>query len=321
MKIPFKIRMLLWWLNRQKGPQLHELSPEQVRRSIQGKSKYFELLIDYSAISLAKVFDRRVSGRGGPIPIRIYQPTNESSLPIIVYIHGGGFVLRSIDSHDKVCRRLARDNQAIVISIGYRLAPEHPFPAAVHDCYDVTKWVVEHADIHGGDVSRLVMMGDSAGGNLSTAVCLMSRDLDGPEICYQVLIYPCTDGTLTSPSIRHYGEGYFLTEKMMHWFLNHYKKTAEDIYSPYLSVLLAKDLTNLPPAFILTAEYDPLKDEGQQYAERLEAAGNEVIYKDYGGMIHGFISMPKMSKRILAAYGDIQQILTSVFAKQVNKQV
>ncbi|MEM9820565.1 MAG: alpha/beta hydrolase [Bacteroidota bacterium] len=321
MKIPFKIRLLLWWLNRQKGPQLQDLTPEQARRSIQRKSKFVEPLIDYPAIALARVFDCEVAGRDGDIPVRIYQANKGENLPIIVYIHGGGFVLRSIDSHDKVCRRLSRDNRAVVISIGYRLAPEHPFPAAVHDCYDVVKWVKEAADVHGGDTSRLVLMGDSAGGNLSTAVCLMSRDLGGPEITYQVLIYPCTDGTLSAPSIRKYGEGYLLTEKMMHWFLGHYKSKEEDIHSPYLSVLLAKDLSNLPPAFVLTAEYDPLKDEGKQYAERLMAAGNEVIYKDYGGMIHGFVSMPKMSKRVLDVYRDIQQALTPVLAKSKKQSV
>jgi acetyl esterase len=237
---------------------------------------------------------------------------------VIMFFHGGGFVLRDIDSHDKFCRRTARDNKALVISVGYRLAPEYKFPAGVYDAYDATVWAAQYAGDYKGDTSQLVVMGDSAGGNLATVVAMMSRDLNGPEIAYQVLIYPCTDGTLKSPTIDQYAEGYFLTKKIIEWFIDQYKSKEEDLIDPRMSPLFAEDFSNLPPAFIITAEYDLLKGEGKMYADRLKAAGNEVIYKDYGGMIHGFMSMPKLSSRILETYRDIQQILTKGLNKEIS---
>ncbi len=310
MRIPIKIRLLLWLLSKSKSLPTYEMNPVDARRASEKRHLQIGKYIDFSPIPLFNIFDTNIPGRDGEIPVRIYQASNQKNLPTIVFFHGGGFVLRSVDSHDKVCRRIARDNNAVVISVEYRLAPEFKFPIPLNDCYDATVWASKNADIHKGDTSRLVVMGDSAGGNLSTAVCLLSRDLKGPKICYQVLIYPCTDATLSCASIDEYKEGYLLTKKVMHWFIDHYKTKDEDVYSPYLSMLLAKDLTNLPPAFIFTAEYDPLKDEGRQYAERMKEAGNKVIYKDYGGMIHGFMNMPKISKHVLLAYDDIKNILT-----------
>lgn len=312
MAIPFKIKALLWFLNRQRGPQLYELDPVAARAGAQKTMEKVGGWLDYKAIELYRVEDRSIPVRDAEVPIRIYHPSDQRDLPIIMYFHGGGFVMRSIDSHDKVCRRVCRDNQAIVISVGYRLAPEFKFPIPLYDCYDATVWAESRAADIGGDKNKLMVMGDSAGANLSTAVCLMSRDLGGPKISYQVLIYPCTDGFLSSSSIKDLGEGYFLTKLGMQWFINHYKSSDEDLKSPYLSVLLAEDLSGLPAAYVCTAEFDPLKDEGQAYADRLKEAGNDVIYKEYEGMIHGFISMPKLSKRILGAYKDIQATIAKI---------
>jgi len=194
MAIPFKIKALLWFLNRSKGPQIHQLDPPVARRNAQKTMEKVGGFLDYDAIQLYNIEDRMIPVRDSEVPIRIYHPNSDKTLPIIMYFHGGGFVMRSIDSHDKVCRRICRDNKAIVISVGYRLAPEYKFPIPLHDCYDATIWAEEHAAAIGGDPSRLIVMGDSAGANLSAAVCLMSRDQDGPRISYQVLIYPCTDG-------------------------------------------------------------------------------------------------------------------------------
>ncbi|PSR12126.1 MAG: alpha/beta hydrolase [Bacteroidetes bacterium] len=309
MKIPLKIRLLLWLINRDATLQIHQMSAPQARQVTEKKKARIEKFLDYAPLPLHRVFDLAIPGRDSQIPVRIYQPTAEKNLPLIVYFHGGGFVLPGVDSHDKVCRRIAHDNQAVVLSVEYRLAPEFKFPIPVHDSYDATVWAAENAALHHGDPTRLVVMGDSAGGNLATAVCLLARDLQGPKIACQVLIYPCTDATMGSDSITTYGAGYLLTHASMKWFVGHYKATDKDLYSPYMSMLLADDVTNLPPAFVFTAEYDPLKDEGRQYAEKLRAAGNEVLYKDYGGLIHGFMNMPKMSPHILGAYADIRAVL------------
>lgn len=314
MKIPFKFRILLWLINKDKGPQIYEMSGADARRTAAEKTQRLEKFLDYAPISLHKVFDMNIPGRDCEITVRIYQPTNEQNLPVIMYFHGGGFVISSVDTHDKLCRRIARDNKAHVISVEYRLAPEFKFPIPLQDCYDATVWAAQNASVHHGDTNRLVVMGDSAGGNLAAAVSLMSRDLNGPKICYQVLIYPCTDGTLSCDSIEENGKSYLLTKKMMEWFIAQYISKKEDLHSPYLSMLFAKDLTNLPPAFIFTAEYDPLKDEGRLYADRLKEAGNEVRFKEYGGMIHAFISMPKMSKHVLSAFVDIKKSLETAFA-------
>lgn len=316
MKIPWKIRALLGYLSLQRRMKIYEMTPEEARQAASNISGAAEFFIEYPAIPLAHVFDQRIIGRNGEIPIRIYQASAQKDRPLILYFHGGGFVLNGLDSHDKICRRVARDNQAVLISVDYRLAPEHKFPAAVYDAYDAVLWAAENELIHGGDSSKLIVMGDSAGANLATVSCILSRDLNGPEILHQVLIYPCTDGTLSLPSIDTYGEGYLLSKKIMIWFMEHYKSKEEDIHDPLMSPLFTENLSNLPSAFICTAEYDPLKDDGRQYAEQLKAAGNQVLFKDYGGMIHGFIGMPKLSKKILQVYQDIQSNIAQVLDHQ-----
>ncbi len=316
MNLPIKIQMLLWFLKNHKGTKIDQMSPAQARHSAAKIGNMADMMIDFPAIPLHKIKDQLISGRNGDIPIRIYQSIDKKSLPVIMYFHGGGFVINNIETHDKICRRIARDNNAVVVSVDYRLAPEHKFPAGLHDAYDATVWAAANAAAFNGDASRLIVMGDSAGGNLATVICLMARDLDGPAIFYQVIAYPCTDGTLSYPSIDALKEGYFLEKNIILWFQNHYLNNKEEIYNPYVSPVFAKNLSNLPPALVITAEYDPLKDEGKKYADLLKAAGNDVIHKEYEGLIHSFLGMARLSKKILTAYQDIQSVLEKALKKE-----
>jgi acetyl esterase len=245
--------------------------------------------LEGDAVEMADVSDRTVAGPGGDIPVRVYRPAGEGQRPIIVYYHGGGFALGTIEVADKPCRQLARDTGCVVVSVDYRLAPEHKAPAAGDDCYAATAWVAEHAAELGGD-GRLAVAGDSAGGNLAAVVPLLARDRGGPEIGLQILIYPVTDLVEEHPSRVENGEGYLLTRASMAWFEDHYlsgsSTTASD---PAVSPLRAADHSGLPPAIVITAGYDPLRDEGAAYAQRLKDAGVPVVTIENPTMIHGFM--------------------------------
>jgi acetyl esterase len=242
-------------------------------------------------LALARVEDRRIPGPAGEIPVRIYTPEGEAPLPVVVFFHGGGWVIGSLDTHDGLCRALARAVPAIVVAVDYRLAPENPFPAGLDDSYAALGWVAENSASFGGDPARLAVAGDSAGGNLSAAVTLLSRDRGGPAIAHQLLIYPATNLRGDTVSMRENAEGYFLTRSLMAWFGSQYV-THEQTALPHASPLLAPDLAGLPPATVITAEFDPLRDEGEAYAARLRESGVAVDGVRYDGMIHGFITMP-----------------------------
>jgi acetyl esterase len=241
--------------------------------------------------ALARIEDRGIPGPAGDIPVRIYTPEGETPLPILVFFHGGGWVIGTLDGYDHVCRALARAIPAIVISVDYRLAPENRFPAAANDCYAALCWAAENAASIDGDPARVAVGGDSAGGNLSAVVSLMARDHRHPLVAHQLLVYPVTDLRGSTESMRTNGEGYFLTQKTMLWFADHYT-TPEQRLLPYASPLLAPDLHGLPSATVITAEFDPLRDEGEAYAARLRESGVLVEQTRYDGMIHGFFSMP-----------------------------
>jgi acetyl esterase len=234
--------------------------------------------------------DRFVPGSGGDIPVRIYRPDSDKPLPVVVYFHGGGWVIGDIASHDTTCQRLAAGVPALVVSVDYRLAPEHRFPAAVEDCDAATAWVWAHASEFGGDPSRLAVAGDSAGGNLAAVVARHARDADGPPIAFQLLVYPGTDMTRSLPSHTENGTGYLLDSDTMSWFLDNYLGNGDPRH-PDASPLLADDLSGLPPALVVTAEFDPLRDEGEAYADRLRQAGVPVTMSRYDGMIHGFYGL------------------------------
>lgn len=246
---------------------------------------------------VASVEDMNIAGAECSIPIRLYTPAGEGLRPALVYLHGGGWVLCDLETHDVLCRRIANDSGAVVIAVHYRRAPEHKFPAALVDCYATLKWVAENAERLGIDSTRIAVGGDSAGGNLTAAVCLKARQEGGPAIALQVLVYPVTNlSNFDTASYEEFADGYFLTASSMKWFRDCYLKDVDDAKNPLVSPLLEPDLTNLPPALVITAEYDVLRDEGEAYAERLRAAGVPVTSTRYAAVIHPFFSLQGVVK-------------------------
>jgi acetyl esterase len=237
---------------------------------------------------VAVVVDRTVPGPAGPLAVRCYAAGDDTGLPVVAFFHGGGWVVSSVDGHDSLARRLAARSGALIVSVEYRLAPEHPFPAAHDDCWAVTAWLAEHAGEWGGDPTRLAVAGDSAGGNLAAGVALRARD-EGLALAHQLLLYPCLDVDFDRPSYRDNAEGYFLTARTMRWFWDQYVP-AEHRRHPYAVPMRADDLAGVAPALIQTAEYDPLRDEGEAYGRRLAEAGVPVAVTRYDGVIHGFAS-------------------------------
>ena len=242
---------------------------------------------------VAQVIDRTIPGPGGEIKIRIYRPHAEAGLPIVLFMHGGGFILGDLDSHDEVARVITMKADCVTVAVDYRLAPEYPFPAAPEDCFAALRWTAEHAGEFGGDTSRIAVCGDSAGGNLAAVLTLRARDEGGPRICAQALIYPLTDA-VDADEFKPAPDGklYFFKAKDGAYFNSLYLPAAGDARHPHASPMFAEAVAGLPPAFVLTAEYDPLCRQGEAYAARLKAAGVEVAHSRYAGAIHGFVGMP-----------------------------
>jgi len=256
-----------------------------------------------SGIEIASVSEREVPGPNGPVPVRVYRPAGDAAKPVIVYYHGGGWVLGSLETHDGTCRRLADGADAVVVSVDYRMGPEDRFPAAVDDSYAALTWVAANAAEIGADPARLVVAGDSAGGNLAAVMSQRARE-DGPAIAFQLLIYPVTDHEFTSVSMEENAVGYYLTRDAMRWFYDHYLEDPSQGDDPRVSPLRAADLSGLPPAFVLTAQYDPLRDQGIAYADALREAGNVVEMTMYEGLFHGFFSMFDLIDAGKAAFDD-----------------
>jgi acetyl esterase len=271
------------------------LPPIELTTAAQARELRAALRASFSAFAgpvpePARIEDRTIGG----IPIRVYWPHLVKPLPILVYFHGGGWVLGDIEGYDPACRALAMASGCIVASVEYRLAPEHPYPAALEDCYTATKYIAENAHEFDADPARLAVGGDSAGGNLAAAVTLLAQETGGPEILFQLLIYPATDYSADTGSFQEFGEGYFLTAAGMRWFWQQYTGKAENGLKYWVSPLSAKNLGGLPAAFVITAECDVLRDQGEAYAHRLEEAGVPVQLKRYDGAIHGFFNMAGM---------------------------
>ncbi len=239
------------------------------------------------------VTDLEIQGPNGPIPLRIYVPDGEGPLPVLVYLHGGGWVRGSLEAYDGLCRRLANRAGRLVVSVDYRRAPEAPFPAGLEDCYRATEWTATHAADLGGRPDRVAVGGDSAGGNLAAAVTLAARDRNGPQLARQLLIYPAVN----PPSVRWFdsyeenGTGYFLEMESIEWYLEQYLPRESDVGNQYAFPIRARNFSELPPATVLTAGFDPLVDEGAAYVERLTDAGVDVDHLHYGSQIHGFVSL------------------------------
>ena len=252
----------------------------------------------------------------GSIPARIYTPKTLRQTgglaPCLVFFHGGGWVIGDLDSHDVVCRKLAEEGELIVISVDYRLAPEHKFPAAVDDAIAATKWIAANARKLGVDAERLTVGGDSAGGNLAAVVAIAARDGNGPSISGQVLIYPAIDFAMTHPSHGEPETSILLTHSVIRWFRDHYLNGAADVHDWRASPARAKTLIGLPPAYVLTAGADPLRDEGDEFADRLKQAGVAVTYRHFPGQFHGFFTMGKLLQQANVAAGEIGVWLKAV---------
>lgn len=257
--------------------------------------------------AMARVLDRRVPGPHGDIPVRIFVPsTGKAPHPVLVYYHGGGWTVGDLDTHDSVTRALARDAECIVVSVDYRMGPEHRFPCAVDDALAAFAWVAAEAAGFGGDPSRLAVGGDSAGGNLSAVVAQQTLAAGARTPDFQLLVYPVTDLGAESHSYELFADGFYLTRDLMRWFSANYlgDRNAPAAMDPRASPLRAESLAGLAPAFLLTAGYDPLRDEGKAYAERLLDAGVDVEYRNYDSLIHGFFSMTGVVREARHAYDD-----------------
>lgn len=289
-------------------PPLENFTPQGIR----------DLLKQFPAPVLSPpihaVRDLKVRGAQDELLVRLYSPSAARNLPLIVFFHGGGFVIGNVDMYDDLCKLLANYSGCAVASVEYRLAPETPFPGPLEDCYVALKALETQGDELGIDPTRLAVAGDSAGGNLAAATALLARDRKGPALRYQGLIYPCLDPECGSDSAKSLATGFMLTRSGMLWFWGHYLKTAQDKTNP-LATPLKANLAGLPPATVVTAEFDLLRDEGEAYADRLRAAGVEVTGRRYAGMIHGFASMvyvTPVANRALADVGaDLRAALTA----------
>jgi acetyl esterase len=281
-----QVQQYLHGLSERGLPPLYRLSLADARET------YRDLSVpDEPPDPVDVVTDRTVPGPAGEIPVRVYTPAGDGPRPALVFFHGGGWMLGGLETHDALCRALANATGCVVVAVDYRLAPEHRFPAALEDCYAATRWVAANADAVGAAPGTLAVAGDSAGATLAVGVCLLARDRDGPAIDYQVLAYPPTDFAFDTDSYEENAQGYFLTRKDMERFWNGYLRSEVDGTHPYASPIRAGNLGALPPAFVLTCGFDPLRDEGRALADRLSDAGVPTRHARYDDMIHGFLTM------------------------------
>ncbi|MFL9983276.1 alpha/beta hydrolase [Paraburkholderia sediminicola] len=311
-----KIEQVLDMIARAKRPQLHELTPQQARASYEKSAPILEI----ASAPMFAVEDLHVPTRdGATVRARLYQPVEPSwaePAPALVYYHGGGFTVGSVDTHDALCRMFARDGKCTVLSVDYRLAPEYKFPTAVEDAFDALTWLHAHAAEYGIDADRLAVGGDSAGGTLATVCAVLARDA-GIKFALQLLIYPGATGYQQTDSHSRLADGFLLSGDTIQWFFEQYVRDKNDRddwrFAPLDGTRGAPDFSGLAPAWIATAEYDPLSDEGDAYAEKLRAVGNPVTLKRYPGMIHEFFKMGGFVPDVAQAHADASAALRAAF--------
>jgi acetyl esterase len=313
MPLDSHVKRLLHMVAAAGVPDISQLSPAQMRQTITGLSD----ILDIKDVAIGRIDDRELPGPGGPLAIRTYTPLareSEQKLAALVYFHGGCFVFCDLNTHDGICRMLANESGCRVISVDYRLAPEHKFPAAVEDAFAATKWVAEHALELRIDPCRIAVAGDSAGANLASVVCQLAKKTGGPDLVLQVLFCPAMEVRIDTPTRRAFGKGYFLDEATLDWAFKHCCDPDTDLNDPRLFPLRATSFLGFPPAHIHTAEFDPLRDEAQHYADRLKEAGVPVLYMCHKGMIHHFYCMagaiPYARTAIKAAGAEIKNVLS-----------
>ena len=288
-------------------PANETVSPGEARRNSKSRPRA-------PGPEVAKVDNRTIPGVGPDIPVRIYTPSGNGPFPGLGWFHGGGWVIGDLDTADGTARHLAVETGCVVVSVDYRLAPEAKFPAAADDCYAATQWIAENAAGINVDPTRIAVGGDSAGGNLAAAVSLMAKDRGGPPLVFQLLVYPVTKRDFGTGSYRQNSDGYALTTDAMKWYWNHYLSSDVDAANPYAAPEVAKDLTGLPPALVITAEFDPLRDEGEAYGQRLLAAGVPTTCSRYDGMIHGFFGMSAVVDKGKQAISEASAALRQAFS-------
>ena len=296
-------------------PAYNQLSPAEARKQMLELSPSVDPLL-----AANRVEDRKITGSDSEVPVRLYYPEGNSPFAALIYFHGGGWVIGNLDTHHAICHALSKVSGCLVVAVDYRLAPEHPYPAQVEDAYAATCWVAENAKAIRADSGRIAVGGDSAGGTQAAVVTMMARDRGGPHIALQLLIYPITDYNFDTPSYLKNADGCMLTRDLMQWFWKHYIKDKKLADHPYVSPLRAKDLSNLPEALILTAEYDPLLDEGEAYAGKLQEAGVKTKLARYDGMIHGFFRMTSRLDKARQALDEVAATLRRVFILEKDKQ-
>jgi acetyl esterase len=312
MPLDPQIAGLLALMEQMGTPSLSAGTPAQAREGMRMMTVGIRDPATLAAVR--SVSDSFVPGPAGDIGIRVYRPDADGPVPTIVFFHGGGFVIGDIDTHEDQARLLCRDVGAVVVSVDYRLAPEAKFPAGFDDCLAVTRHVAEHIADFGGDAGRIAVAGDSAGGNLSAAVAIACRDAGGPPLAAQLLLYPVVDFAADAayPSRVENAEGYFLTAEDGVWFNGHYLPADFDATDVRASVIKTPDLAGLPPAVVATAEFDPLRDEGEAYAALLADAGVKVVLHRFDGMIHGFYGMGVISPAAAVAVKTLNADLAAL---------